>query len=63
MFVFTLTFAGGAVGSALQAVAWLPHPERRLPGKLYRLLFAAAACALAAFFAAYGLIGIRLWSC
>jgi CubicO group peptidase (beta-lactamase class C family) len=59
--VLTLTFAVGSAGSAVEALAWLPRPGSVI-SKLYRLAFAAAACLTTAYLAAYGIIGIRLWS-
>jgi hypothetical protein len=61
IFVLTLVFAFGSMASAVQALRWLPLPGS-IPGKLHRLLFAAAACVATAYLAAYGIIGIRLWS-
>ncbi|HEX7837836.1 MAG TPA: serine hydrolase domain-containing protein [Kofleriaceae bacterium] len=61
IFVGTLAFAAGSIGSAVQALLWLPLPGSIL-GKLHRLLFAAAACCATAYLAAYGIIGVRLWS-
>jgi CubicO group peptidase (beta-lactamase class C family) len=59
--VLSLAFAIGSAGSAVQALRWLPRPGSIL-GKLHRLGFAAAACSATAYLAAYGIIGIRLWS-
>jgi hypothetical protein len=61
IFALTLLFAVGAAGSAVQAIAWLPRPGA-ITSKLHRMLFALAACCATAYFAAYGIIGIRLWS-
>lgn len=61
IFVGTLAFAAGSIGSAVQALIWLPLPGSIL-GKLHRLAFAAAACCATAYLAAYGIIGVRLWS-
>ena len=61
VFVLTLVFAVGSIGSAVQSLSWLPLPGSIL-GKLHRLVFAAAACCATAYLAAYGIIGIRLWS-
>jgi CubicO group peptidase (beta-lactamase class C family) len=61
IFALTLAFAVGSAGSAVQALAWLPRPGS-VTGKLYRLVYAAAACCATAYLAAYGIIGIRLWS-
>jgi hypothetical protein len=61
IFVLSIGFAVGSLGSAVQALAWLPRPTP-LAGKLYRLLFALAACSATVYLAAYGVIGIRLWS-
>jgi CubicO group peptidase (beta-lactamase class C family) len=61
IFVGTLMFALGSMGTAAQALAWLPRPGT-LIGKLHRLVFALAACCATAYLAAYEIIGIRLWS-
>jgi CubicO group peptidase (beta-lactamase class C family) len=61
IFVGTLAFAAGSIGSAVQALLWLPLPGS-ITGKLHRLAFAAAACCATAYLAAYGIIGVRLWS-
>jgi CubicO group peptidase (beta-lactamase class C family) len=61
LFLLTLVLAIGSAGSAVQALAWLPRPGP-ITGKLYRLIFAATACCVTGYLAAYGLIGIRLWS-
>jgi hypothetical protein len=61
IFVLTLSFMVGSIGSAVQALAWLPRPAP-LAGRLHHLLFALAACSATAYLAAYGIIGIRLWS-
>lgn len=61
IFVLTLTFAAGSMGSAVQALTWLPRPGSVIT-KLYRLTFALAACCATAYLAAYGIIGLRLWS-
>lgn len=61
IFALTLLFAVASAGSAVQAIAWLPRPGA-ITTKLHRLLFALAACCATAYFAAYGIIGIRLWS-
>jgi hypothetical protein len=45
----------------VQALIWLPRPGS-FTGKLHRVLFAVAACCATAYLAAYGIIGIRLWS-
>jgi hypothetical protein len=57
----TLVFAAGAVGSMVQAILWLPRPGGWLV-KLHRVCFGLAACCATAYLAAYGIIGIRLWS-
>jgi CubicO group peptidase (beta-lactamase class C family) len=59
--LLTLAFAIGAAGSAVQALGWLPRPGA-VPAKLYRLVFAVTACCVTGYLAAYGIIGIRLWS-
>lgn len=59
--VLTVAFAVGSIGSMVQALAWLPRPGP-VAGKLYRLAFALTACCATAYLAAYGIIGIRLWS-
>jgi hypothetical protein len=51
----------GSAGSAVQALTWLRTPGS-VTGKLYRFGFAIAACCATAYLAAYGIIGIRLWS-
>jgi CubicO group peptidase (beta-lactamase class C family) len=61
IFVLSLAFAIGSAGSAVQALRWLPRPGS-ITGKLHRLLFASAACCATAYLAAYGIIGVRLWS-
>jgi hypothetical protein len=61
LFLLTLVLALGSAGSAVQALAWLPRPGP-ITGKLYRLLFATTACCVTGYLAAYGIIGIRLWS-
>jgi CubicO group peptidase (beta-lactamase class C family) len=61
IFVLSLAFAIGSAGSAVQALRWLPRPGS-ITGKLHRLLFAAAACCATTYLAAYGIIGVRLWS-
>jgi hypothetical protein len=61
IFLFTLSVMVGSIGSAVQALAWLPRPTP-LAGRLHRLVFALAACTATAYLAAYGIIGIRLWS-
>jgi hypothetical protein len=62
VFVFTLSFAVASLGSAWDALVAVRR--RALPplALAYRLAFAAAACATTAYLAAYGLIGLRLWS-
>lgn len=57
----TLVFALGSVGSLVQALRWLPLPGSAV-GKLHRLVFGVATCCATAYLAAYGIIGIRLWS-
>jgi CubicO group peptidase (beta-lactamase class C family) len=61
VFVLTLVFALGSMGSAVQALTWLVRPGSVF-GKLHRLAFALAACTTTAYLGAYGIIGIRLWS-
>lgn len=61
IFVGTLVFALGSLGSLVQALRWLPLPGARL-GKLHRLVFGVATCCATAYLAVYGMIGIRLWS-
>jgi hypothetical protein len=61
IFLLSLAFAIGSAGSAVQALYWLPRPGG-ITGKLHRLLFASAACCATAYLAAYGIIGLRLWS-
>jgi hypothetical protein len=61
VFVLTLGFAAGSIGSAVQALVWLSRPGS-IAGKVYRLVFAIAASAATAYLAAYGIIGVRLWS-
>jgi CubicO group peptidase (beta-lactamase class C family) len=61
VFVLTLVFALAAMVSAVQALAWLPRPGS-ITGKVYRLVFALAACCATSYLAAYDIIGIRLWS-
>ena len=57
----TVALAVASVGAAVHAVRWL-RPPGHLVGKLYRVGFGLAACCLTAYLAAYGIIGIRLWS-
>ena len=59
--VLTSGLAIASVGSAVHAIRWLRSPGR-VVGKLYRAAFGLAACCLTAYLAAYGVIGIRLWS-
>jgi CubicO group peptidase (beta-lactamase class C family) len=59
--LLTLVFAIASIGSAVHAIQWL-RPPGRIVGKLYRLGFGLAACWMTAYLAAYGIIGIRLWS-
>jgi len=61
IFAGTLAFAAGSLGSLVQALMWLPLPGS-VTGKLHRLAFGLAACCATAYLAAYGIIGIRLWS-
>jgi hypothetical protein len=61
LFVLSLIFPLASFATAVQALTWLPRPGS-LAGKLHRLAFAAAACCATAYFAAYGLLGLRLWS-
>ena len=61
IFVGTLVFAVGSVGSLVQALLWLPVPGS-VTRKLHRLVYGLAACCATAYLAAYGIIGIRLWS-
>jgi hypothetical protein len=60
IFVATLVFAVGSIGSLVQALAWLPLPGSAVR-KLHRLVFGLTACCATAYLAAYGIIGIRLW--
>ncbi len=62
VFLFTLSFAVASVGSALQALVWVRRRAAPPAALAYRLAFALAACATTAYLAAYGLIGLRLWS-
>ena len=59
--VLTVVFAIASAASLVQALRWLVLPGG-LTGKLYRLGFGLAACCATAYLAAYGIIGIRLWS-
>ena len=59
--VLTVVFAIASAASLVQALRWLVRPGS-LTGKLYRLSFGLAACCTTAYLAAYGIIGIRLWS-
>ncbi|HEX3766522.1 MAG TPA: serine hydrolase domain-containing protein [Kofleriaceae bacterium] len=43
------------------AIDWLPLPGS-VVGKLHRLVFGLATCCATTYLAAYGVIGIRLWS-
>lgn len=61
IFVGTLAFAAGSLGSLVQALLWLPLPGS-VTGKLHRLVFGLVACCATAYLAAYGIIGLRLWS-
>jgi hypothetical protein len=61
LFVVSLVVPLGSIATASQALAWLPRPGS-VVAKLHRLVFAAAACCTTAYLAAYGMIGIRLWS-
>jgi hypothetical protein len=61
IFAGTLVFAVGSLGSLVQALLWLPLPGSNLR-KLHRLVFGLAACCATAYLAAYGIIGLRLWS-
>jgi CubicO group peptidase (beta-lactamase class C family) len=61
VFVGTLVFAVGSIGSLVQALLWLPMPGS-VTRKLHRLVYGLAACCATAYLAAYGIIGIRLWS-
>ncbi|HMG53397.1 MAG TPA: serine hydrolase domain-containing protein [Kofleriaceae bacterium] len=61
LFVLSLVFPLGSLATAVQTLAWLPRPGSIL-GKLHRALFSAAACCVTGYLAAYGLIGIRMWS-
>jgi len=53
--------ATGSLACARQALAWLAQPAS-IAIRLYRVVFALAACAATAYLAAYGILGIRLWS-
>jgi len=59
--VLTVVFAIASAASLVQALRWLVLPGSVI-GKLYRLGFGLAACCATAYLAAYGIIGIRLWS-
>lgn len=61
IFVLTIAFAIGSFGSMVQALHWLPRPAS-IATRIHRLCFGLAACCATAYLAAYGLIGIRLWS-
>jgi CubicO group peptidase (beta-lactamase class C family) len=57
----SIAFAIASAASLVQALLWLVRPGSFF-GKLHRLSFGLAACCATAYLAAYGLIGIRLWS-
>jgi len=57
----TIVFAIASAASMVQALIWLVRPGS-ITTRLHRLGFGLAACCMTAFLAAYGLIGIRLWS-
>ncbi|HMG54427.1 MAG TPA: serine hydrolase domain-containing protein [Kofleriaceae bacterium] len=59
--VLTWLFALAAMASLVQALVWLPRPGSLIT-RLHRLCFGLAACLATAYLAAYGIIGIRLWS-
>lgn len=61
LFVLSLVFPLASLATAVQTLAWLPRPGS-IAGKVHRLLFAAAACCATAYLAAYGMLGIRLWT-
>jgi hypothetical protein len=61
IFALSLVFGFASMASAAQAITWLPLPGD-ITTKLHRLLLAAAACCTTAYLAAYGIIGLRLWS-
>lgn len=61
IFALTLVFALASAASLVQALRWLVWPGS-ITGKLYRLCFGLTACCVTAYLAAYGIIGIRLWS-
>jgi CubicO group peptidase (beta-lactamase class C family) len=61
LFALSLVFPLASFATAVQALTWLPRPGR-LAGKLHRLVFATAACCATAYLAAYGMLGLRLWS-
>ncbi|HMG21119.1 MAG TPA: hypothetical protein VK607_07385, partial [Kofleriaceae bacterium] len=59
--VLTWLFALAAMASLVQALVWLPRPGSVIT-RLHRLCFGLAAGLATAYLAAYGIIGIRLWS-
>lgn len=61
LFVLSLVLPIGSFATTVQTLTWLPRPGSAA-GKLHRLLFAAAACCTTAYLAAYGMLGIRMWS-
>jgi CubicO group peptidase (beta-lactamase class C family) len=61
LFALSLIFPLASFATAVQALTWLPRPGG-LAGKLHRLVFATAACCATAYLAAYGMLGLRLWT-
>jgi len=61
IFALTIVFAVASAASMVQALVWLVR-RGSISGKLHRLGFGLAACCATAYLAAYGLIGLRLWS-
>jgi hypothetical protein len=61
IFGCTIAFALGAFVALMQALVRLGQPLPLIV-RLHRLMIAIVATAAAAFFAAHGLIGLRLWS-
>jgi len=61
IFALTIVFAIASVASMVRALVWLVR-HGSITGKLHRLSFGLAACCTTAYLAAYGIIGIRLWS-
>jgi CubicO group peptidase (beta-lactamase class C family) len=61
IFALTIVFAVASAASMVQALIWLVRPGS-IATKLHRLGFGLTACCTTAFLAAYGIIGVRLWS-